>query len=595
MAWPNYQILELSPVEKQARRQALDKYAILAQFSALVPPALVLLCRLAKWAVAAKAKSKRTYSAVPSSPVLKTRRQSGLGSWSVRLRRARWWLGEDVVAFGTVLGQRDQWVVGLLWTLWLLLLCVLETGDDYLHLTKRFGLIAVSQWPLQYLLALKSLNPVAYLFRSSHEQVNRWHRVLARVTTTLLCLHVAFYWGYFIMKKRLHRLADPVVLAGVFAFIGLNVLVTTALRPIRRYSYRLFFIVHLVAAILVPLQIMAHAEPANIFLFESLGVFVLDLISRKLDTVTSNATAEPIPGTNLVKITARIPQSKVNRFRTHPGAHIYLSVPAAARKHMDPTSLSHLLFEFLFNPFTVAAVDQDNGELTLVVRHCGGPMTAALGRLARATKPGTSNTTDDEKIPLSIEGPYGAVTRFPQLSIDFDRILLVAGGIGAAFTVPLYRSIISENSGAKAQMVWAIRDAGDATWALMGKEAQDMLKDNNVHIFLTGDVVDSAGTGSGSATARTANGRAEGEDRAGEVEMSAMFRDRRQGRYTSQHNRKRPDLKKIVDDLFKHGQEERVAVLVCGPNEMARELRQHVGVWVRKGRSVWWHKEGFGF
>lgn len=456
-----------------------------------------------------------------------------------------------------------------------------------MHLTKRLGLIAVSQWPLQYLLALKSLNPVAHLLRSSHEQVNRWHRVLSRITTTLVCLHVGFYWNFFIRANRLDRLTDPIVLAGMFAFMGLNLLVTTALRPIRRYSYRLFFIIHLVAAILIPLQIMVHAPPAKIFLFESLGVFILDLISRKIDTVTGNATAESIPGTNLVKITASIPESKANRFRTHPGAHIYLSVPAAARKSMDPTSLSHLLFEFLFNPFTVAAVDQENGDLTLVARHCGGPMTSALNRLARASMSGdnSNSANNDAKIPLSIEGPYGAVTRFPQLCSDYDRILLVAGGVGATFTVPLYRFIVSENPGAKVQMVWAIRDAGDATWAVTGKEAEAMLKDRNVDIFLTGDIAYSTGESSGND--------AEGEVDA--VEMNAMFHDRRQGRYTSQHNRKRPDLKEIVDDLFKHGQEERVAVLVCGPNGMSKELRQHVGVWVKKGRSVWWHKEGFGF
>ena len=142
-------------------------------------------------------------------------------------------------------------------------------------------------------------------------------------------------------------------------------------------------------------------------------------------------------------------------------------------------------------------------------------------------------------------------------------------------------------------MVWAVRDAGDATWAVTGKEAQTLLKDNNVQLFLTGDVVDPDEVATSSANG--AEGSSATGDGEGEVEMDAMYRDRRRGRYTSQHNRKRPDLKKIVDDVFKHGQEERVAVLVCGPNGMARELREHVGVWVKKGRSVWWHKEGFGF
>jgi len=474
--------------------------------------------------------------------------------------------------------------------------CGRLTIVDYLHLTKRIGIVAVSQWPLQYLLSLKSLNPAAYLLRSSHEQVNRWHRVLARVTTTLICLHAALYLNFFVKRDRLDRLGDPVVLMGVIGFLYLNLIVTTALRPIRRFSYRLFFITHLILGIIIPFTIMIHAAPAKLFLFEAVGVFFLDLVSRKMDTVTGHATIGSIPGTNLIKISASIPHTKVNRFRGHPGSHIYLSIPAAARKSMSATSISHLLFEFLFNPFTVAAVDEETGDLTMVARHNGGPMTAALGRLANAAKPNTANNTNEDKIPLAIEGPYGAVSRFPQLCTDFDRVLLVAGGVGATFTLPLYRSILAENPGARVEMVWAVRGAGDATWAVTGKEAQALLRDNNLRLFVTGSIVDPADLAS---SRREASGQAEGsgagDDGDGEVEMSAMYRDRRRGRYTSQHNRKRPDLKKIVDDLFKHGQEERVAVLVCGPREMARELREHLGPWVKKGRSVWYHKEGFGF
>ncbi|KAK3305796.1 ferric reductase NAD binding domain-containing protein [Chaetomium strumarium] len=594
MAWPNYHFLDPSPAEKQVRRQTLDKYALYAQLSALVLVAFVLLSRLGEWRTKGKGSSRGDYDAVPSSPVLKERRNSGLEVWNSRARRVRWWLGEDVVVAGMVLGQRDQWVAGISWTAWLLLLCVLQTGEDYLHLTKRLGIVAVSQYPLQYLLALKSLNPVAYILQSSHEQVNRWHRVLARVTTTLLCLHVALYLNFFVQTDRLHRLGDPVVFAGLMALFGLSLLLSTSLRPIRRYSYRLFFIIHVVVGTMMPLMVITHAAPTKAFLLEALAVFFLDLGARKFDTVIAQATMQSIPGTDLIKISASIPRSKVNRFRGHPGSHIYLSIPAAARRSMSATSISHLLFELLFNPFTVAAVDEDTGDLTMVARHCGGPMTKALRQLAGAA----SDDLDQDRIPLSIEGPYGAASRFPQLCAEFDRVLLVAGGVGATFTLPLYRSITSENPGAKVEMVWAIRASGDATWAVTGKEAQTLLKDDNIHIFITRDMVNPEGPDllrREWTHDRRADGSRVDDDGEGEVEMSAMYHDCRRGQYTTQHNRKRPDLKQIVDNLFRHGHEERVAVLVCGPNEMARELREYVGAWVKRGRPVLWHKEGFGF
>ncbi|KAK3346764.1 ferric reductase NAD binding domain-containing protein [Lasiosphaeria hispida] len=590
MGWP-YHFVVLSEAEKLVRREALDRYAIYAQLSALLPIAVALLYRIAT------SGRQDSYSAIPSSPTLKSQRSSSAGGWALRTQKLQWWLGEDFVPGGK-LGQRDQWIIGVFWAFWMVSLSVLGTGDDYLHLTKRFGMVAASQYPIQYLLALKSLNPYAFAFRSSHEHINRYHRVLGRVITLLLVLHWAFYMNFFAQNGLLpKRMSDPIVRAGVVSFLSLNILNTTALRPMRKLSYRLFFIVHLVVAFVMPVLLSFHAKPARIFMAEALVVFVADLASRKFDTVTAHASLESIPGTNLVKITASVPHPKINRFRTQPGSHIYLSIPAGARKSVDAASVSHLLFGFLFNPFTVAAVDEENGNLTLVARHRSGPMTAALARLAGGTKllgaapaSASSTNTPGEKIPLYIEGPYGVATRFPHLSTSgFDRVLLVAGGIGATFIVPLYRSIIHENPSARVQMVWAVRGAGDATWAVTSRdEVQEagILNDENVEIFLTRDVA-AEGSDTGSASG-SRNGECE-------VEMSSLQRDRRRNKFTAQHNRKRPDLKKIVDDVFKHGSEERVAVLVCGPAEMARELRAHVGVWVGKGRSVWWHNEGFGF
>ncbi|KAK5661719.1 hypothetical protein OQA88_9819 [Cercophora sp. LCS_1] len=592
MGWP-YHFVDLSDAGKIHRREALDRYAFYAQLSALSPIALTLAYRAAAWSIKLATSRGGGYSAVPSSPSLKSQRLSASGGWCARFRRLKWWLGEDLIATKTILGKRDQWVVGICYLGWLLMLCVLETGQDYLHFTKRLGIIAASQFPIQYLLALKSLNPFAFAFRSSHEHINRYHRVLGRVISILLYLHIGLYINFMVQHGTLsRRLKAPVVMSGVVSSILFNLLYLTALRPVRVYSYRLFFIVHLLVSFLTPVTLFRHAPPARIFLAESLLVFIADLISRKLDTVTGQAKLERIPGTNLVKITASLPSTKVNRFLLHPASHVYLNLPTAARKTLigDPTSISHLLFEFLFNPFTVAAVNHEAGNLTIVARHRGGPMTAALARLAGGTKrlgPGNTSTATKEKIPLSIEGPYGVTTHFPRLSSgDFDRVLLVAGGVGATFTVPLYDSIVSENPNAKVEMVWALRRAGDATWAVAGAGSRGLLDNENVQIFLTGNALESG------EDRATSSGTGAGD---GDVELSFLYMDRRRGRPTSGHHRKRPDLKKIVDDVFKHGSEEKVAVLVCGPQEMAKELRAHVGGWVKRGRVVWWHNEGFGF
>lgn len=426
--------------------------------------------------------------------------------------------------------------------------------------------------PLQYLLALKSLNPVAYIFNSSHEQVNRYHRVLGRIIYALLFAHAALYLNFFVASgKLLEKLTTSrAVITGMVGIWSMTFLNTTTLRVVRDYSYRVFFIVHLTVAILIAPLIWFHAHSARVFLVEALVVFFADIVTRKLDTITAVAKLETVPGTSLVKITAPMPKNKVHRFQTHPGSHIYLQIPAEARPSSSPASADYLVHEFLYNPFTVADVDEKNGSLTLVARHLSGPMTTSLNQIAS-----NNSRHDATKIPLLIEGPYGTASHFSKLAGgDFDRILLVSGGVGATYTVPLYRALVKDNPATPIQLVWAVRAVGDASWVTSGKDDKGFTEDEGVQIFVTAGDDNQGGE------------VVEGED----VELASLH----QGGEV-RHQLMRPNLEKVVDDVFQHGQDERVAVLFCGPTLMGRDLRNHVGAWVRKGRVVFWHSESFGW
>lgn len=129
MAWP-YQFVDLDAEQLHARRRTLDRYGLIAQLSTLVPVALFLLYRFVAWAVARATGSDRgTYAAVPDSPTSKQQRLSTAGAWRTVARRAAWWLGDDVVCLGWNWGPRDQIVVGVLWAIWLFVLCVVDTGN----------------------------------------------------------------------------------------------------------------------------------------------------------------------------------------------------------------------------------------------------------------------------------------------------------------------------------------------------------------------------------------------------------------------------------------------------------------------------------
>lgn len=390
--------------------------------------------------------------------------------------------------------------------------------------------------------------------------------------------------NFFVEKGILQRrLFAPVVFAGVVAFAAMNMMTSTAAATIRRYSYRVFFVTHLFGAFAIPPLVFFHAKSSRLFMAKAIIVFIIDLGVRRYRTVRALSKLETIPGTNLIKISASIPQQKVQAFHSRPGSHIYLSVPAAARPGASPTSREALLFEFLFNPFTVASVNEETGDLTLVARQLDGPLTRHLGSFANA-----DSGIDDDEVPLCIEGPYGAASlHFDKLiGSTVDRVLLISGGVGATFTVPIYQAILQENPNAKVQLVWSIRGAGDAAWATVAETS--VLDDPNVHIYQTGDALNSESTGPMAGLPAETNPE-------GEMEMNAIQRDRRRNLVAGEHSRRRPDLRKIVDDFFRLGAEERVAVLVCGPETMGREVREYVGAWVKRGREVVWHNEGFGW
>lgn len=444
---------------------------------------------------------------------------------------------------------------------------------DYMHVTKRFGHIAASQLPLHYMLPLKSpYSPLAIAFRSSHEQLNAYHRITGRIIYCFLLLHVTFYLNFFaqhgILEKKFKQL---VPILGALSITLVTVLAITSMASIRRWSYRVFFVFHIAIAISIVPILFLHAPPLRLYGGEAIAILTIDILLRRLNTVTAVSRITMIEHTELVGLASPIPESKISRFKAAPGQHVYLSIPSSIQFSVPLLSIHQLLF----NPFTVAGVSPR--EILLVLRAQHGPTTTALKQLARL--PSTN-------VSINIEGPYGASRQFPNFTAEFERILLVAGGVGATFILPFYHQITTEmgNEGfstSKVELVWSMRSMAEANWVTDTKYANIFNGSDRVKIYVTG-------IESRSSVSRTAV--------AGHEDVSIEMEDLL--RIQPDHVRgglMRPNLKSIVDKTFHHGLEERVAILVCGPAGMARELREHVGDWIAKGRSVWWHDESFGW
>ena len=109
------------------------------------------------------------------------------------------------------------------------------------------------------------------------------------------------------------------------------------------------------------------------------------------------------------------------RFRWSPGQHVFVRFLT-----LGVNSLAA-------HPFTICSL-AESGQIVLYVRVRGG-ITARLAALARK-QPGTS-------VRVLLDGPYGGMQE--QSLARFDNAVIVSGGSGAGFTLPLVENVLRQS------------------------------------------------------------------------------------------------------------------------------------------------------
>ncbi|KAL4810714.1 hypothetical protein BDV18DRAFT_870 [Aspergillus unguis] len=276
-SWP-WHFATISDAEKQQRRELLTLRGNYAQLSIIV--AILLF---------------RCYTTF--SP---TYQRQGTAR---RLRQKQWL---DAPFFMGWTETRRQYLTCLIWLIWLVSLSTWATGEDYLHLTKSFGHVGLSQLPLQV-----SMSPILYLTPATRasslfsavtglEQVyvTAYHRLFARtVLGPLLVAHGFLYCNFFIQSSHpefssllFKRIRDLDVQVGILG-LGMIVALVLVSRPLGssggglwtwtwngtiKERRRAFFVVHLSLVGILCLAVFYHVRQAEIFVVESLVVAVLN-------------------------------------------------------------------------------------------------------------------------------------------------------------------------------------------------------------------------------------------------------------------------------------------------------------------------------
>ncbi|KAH7903964.1 hypothetical protein BJ138DRAFT_1073787 [Hygrophoropsis aurantiaca] len=363
--------------------------------------------------------------------------------------------------------------------------------------SNRAGMLAASQFPLVTALGTKN-NVVSLVTGVNSEKLNFVHRIMARVLMVLLWIHGGSEVYFYSIFKESIRLAWLRV--GITAVVALTLLSIVSLRPVRQGAYEFFFYMHFSLVIIILLGSYLHTKHVcgSDWIWPSFVIWALDrsirFIRRALffgfgflsgsGAGTMDATTDLIAD-NVVRLRLRRPP----HFHWHSGQNAYLTMPSVSQ------------FPFEAHPFTIASIDSpsfysasppgvaqsdpsikaqdEDGEFQKALEEHWSQLGAIEASVASwwkelvfiinvrkgFTKRLGEVAARNGKVKVFVDGPYG-----PPPDLDsYDTSILVAGGSGVSYTLPVFLDIIERARNGKSAcrrvvFIWIIRDGRHIQW-----------------------------------------------------------------------------------------------------------------------------------
>ncbi|CAL1697507.1 unnamed protein product [Somion occarium] len=363
------------------------------------------------------------------------------------------------------------------------IICIVM-NSQLINNPNRAGFLALAQLPVVFLFATKN-SILSLLLGPGHgyEKLNYIHRWSGRGLFIGATVHGAL-WIRNHLQYGLPILGQQKETSGVAAFGILCILVLTSLRPVRRFFYQGFWIVHVLGYVSFFVTICYHTIYASPWIFPPLAFYGLDILLRLFRYRIKDASLVPIDQ-NMTLIHIHDCDSG-----WQAGQHVRLRV-----------FFSNRVFES--HPLTIINAPSSSSclntrTMTLAAR-VRGDWTRALNKYAQAEQ----DRLQDEKLDkanvpvhVMIDGPYGGCS----IDLgDYESVLLIAGGSGATFTIGLLDDIVARcgklgrrhgERTRRIEFAWCIRSFGCINWfAPMLMEIANTVAgtslDLHISIFLT--------------------------------------------------------------------------------------------------------------
>jgi hypothetical protein len=422
----------------------------------------------------------------------------------------------------------------------------------------RCGIIFIANLPLLYLLAAKN-QPVKLLTGHSYEGLNIFHRRVGEVMCLEAFLHCAgmFAVWYGLLRNLgftlVRFISNSVVLLGLFAFAAYELIYFTSLGSFRQRWYEVFLGLHIFLQVAGLMLLWFHHYTSRPYVGISLAIFILDRLVYRLwmKSSTHPATLSILEDDETLLLSANwevdhmnnvlFPNKMKNGWK--PNEHVFVSIPALSRKHGIQ---SHP-----FTIFSAAPTNSQNAEgkhawFTLLIRaQARSGFTYQLRDYAR----------QHSQIQVRLDGPYGSSHALDVFEASSTSIV-VAGGSGIAVAYPLLYSLLQprcsdpevtlHGSGRKVKLLWVTHAPEHRLW--IPEDKMKELEDWGLDVFMPPPTA-----------------------LAG-----------------------RPDVKEVLR-AWVGVETESTGVVVSGPDELTRDVRNICAGLMREGKDVHVQVEKFGW
>jgi hypothetical protein len=331
----------------------------------------------------------------------------------------------------------------------------IDTYNDLLFITKRLGRISAACLPGLLFLTLRPspLPKVLYLL------LLPLHKWISRIVVLEGFLHTVMYIIYYQRIGTLQKLwkwQNEMGFIAMFAFAAIGI---TSLPKIRRMAFKTFYVTHYLMTWISVFALHYHARPGiGLYTIMNVTILLYQIWYKWSKTQVATISVTCISPTLAL---VEFPTSKITKSIALPGGHVRINNKSGF--------LKNLFFQIipLAHPFTIASLPNDR-TTRLIIRRGKFPLvTNREYYVTGAFEPELDFIQEQSSFfHRMLEPNYQANLSSPltnvspmKYKVTAERVLIVVGGSGISFGIPLMR--ILNYNGVGNRLIWVCRDIKD--------------------------------------------------------------------------------------------------------------------------------------